>query len=42
MLVFLMLMHRMMHAQVVFKMIFYKVKNVIVDGVVAASLKMET
>lgn len=42
MLVFLLLMHRMMHVQVVFKMIFYKVKKVIVDGVVAASLKMKT
>lgn len=42
MLVFLLLMHRMMRVQVVFKMIFYKVKKVIVDGVVAASLKMKT
>lgn len=42
MLVFLMLMHKMMHVQVVFKIIFYKVKKVIVDGVVAASLKMKT
>lgn len=34
MLVFLMLMHRMMRVQVGFQIIFYKVQQVIVDGVV--------
>lgn len=40
MLVFLTLMHRRIRIQVVFKTIFYKAKYMIVDGVVAASLKI--